>query len=63
MASFASAAIDTSGRTILSNSATSMSMWIFVAPTQNSLSLPVMRSSQRAPIAMIMSQSVTALLA
>ena len=46
----------TSGRTILLNSAASMSMWILVAPTQNSDSLPVMRSSQRAPIAMIRSQ-------
>ena len=53
----------TSGRTILLNSAGSMSMWILAASGQNSDSLPVMRSSQRAPMAMIRSQWVTALLA
>ncbi len=63
MVSLASPASETSGRTILLNSATSMSTWILVAPTQNSDSLPVMRSSQRAPMAMIRSQFMTALLA
>ena len=53
----------TSGRTILPNSAGSMSMWIFTASRQNSSSLPVMRSSQRAPIAMMRSQPSTARLA
>ena len=59
----ASPAIAASGLTILLNSAASMSMWILVAPTQNSDSLPVMRSSQRAPMATMQSQFITVLLA
>ena len=49
--------IETSGLTILSNSAASMSTWIFTASVQKSERRPVMRSSQRAPIAMMRSQS------
>ena len=52
-----------SGWIIFPNSAGSMSICIFVAFRQNSLTLPVIRSSQRAPIAIIRSHSTTALLA
>ena len=52
-----------STRTFLLIEDGSMSMWIFFEPGENASRRPVMRSSKRAPMLIITSQSCMAMLA